>query len=77
MTRYQKKPTEVVGCITKYTKAVLSVFLRDHLSELNEADANRLRRYAESKGTKIDDASYSEALEAERECRAEIYREQM
>ena len=51
--------------------------LRDHLSELNEADANKLRRYAESKGTKIDDASYSEALEAERECRAEIYREQM
>ncbi|EPG6371449.1 dpoa decarboxylase [Klebsiella pneumoniae] len=51
--------------------------LRDHLSELNEADANRLRRYAESKGTKNDDASYSEALEAERECRAEIYREQM
>lgn len=51
--------------------------LRDHLSELNEADANKLRRYVESKGTKIDDASYSEALEAERECRAEIYREQM
>ena len=38
--------------------------LRDHLLELNEADANKLRRYAESKGTKIDDASYSEALEA-------------
>lgn len=51
--------------------------LRDHLLELNEADANKLRRYAESKGTKIDDASYNEALEAERECRAEIYREQM
>ncbi|MHB4688381.1 dpoa decarboxylase [Klebsiella pneumoniae] len=51
--------------------------LRDHLLELNEADANKLRRYAESKCTKIDDASYSEALEAERECRAEIYREQM
>lgn len=51
--------------------------LRDHLSELNEADANKLTRYAESKGTKIDDVSYSEALEAERECRAEIYREQM
>ncbi|EHH8763749.1 dpoa decarboxylase [Escherichia coli] len=51
--------------------------LRDHLLELNEADANKLRRYAESKGTKIDDASYSEALEAERECRAGIYREQM
>lgn len=51
--------------------------LRDHLSELNEDDANKLRHYAESKGTKIDDASWSEALEAERECRAEIYREQM
>ncbi|EIG9527343.1 dpoa decarboxylase [Salmonella enterica] len=51
--------------------------LRDHLSELNEADANKLMRYAESKGTKIDDASWSEALEVERECRAEIYREQM
>lgn len=51
--------------------------LRDHLLELNEADANKLRRYAESKGTKIDDVSYSDALEAERECRAEIYREQM
>ncbi|HCI6829185.1 dpoa decarboxylase [Klebsiella pneumoniae] len=51
--------------------------LRDHLSELNEADANKLRRYAESKGTKIDDTTWSEALEAERECRAEIYREQM
>ncbi|AMZ10533.1 dpoa decarboxylase [Salmonella enterica subsp. enterica serovar Newport] len=51
--------------------------LHDHLSELNEADSNKLRRYAESKGTKIDDESWSEALEAERECRAEIYRDQM
>ncbi|EAC0029794.1 dpoa decarboxylase [Shigella sonnei] len=51
--------------------------LRDHLSKLNEVDANKLRRYAESKGTKTDDAFYSEALEAERECRSEIYREQM
>lgn len=51
--------------------------LRDHLSELNEADANKLMRYAESKGTKIDNATYSEALEAERECRSEIYREQI
>ena len=51
--------------------------LRYHLSELNETDANILRRYAESKGTKIDDASYSDALEAERQCRAEIYRDQM
>ncbi|EAQ0564529.1 dpoa decarboxylase [Salmonella enterica] len=51
--------------------------LRDHLSELNEVDANKLIRYAKNQGTKIDDTSYSEALEAERECRAEIYREQM
>lgn len=51
--------------------------LRDHLSELNEADANKLMRYAESKGTKIDDTTWSEVLEAEMECRAEIYREQM
>lgn len=51
--------------------------LRDHLSALNESDANKLRRYTESKGTKIDDSSYSEALEAERECRSEIYRSQM
>ncbi|EMY9281659.1 dpoa decarboxylase [Salmonella enterica] len=51
--------------------------LRDHLSELNEIDANKLIRHAKNQGTKIDDTSYSEALEAERECRAEIYREQM
>lgn len=51
--------------------------LCDHLSELNETDANKLRRYAESKGTKIDDEPWSEAPEAEREYRAEIYREQM
>lgn len=51
--------------------------LRDHLSELNEADENKLMRYAEGKGTKIDDATYSEVLEAERGCRTEIYREQM
>lgn len=51
--------------------------LLDHLSELNEADADKLRRYIESQGMKIDDVSYSKALEAERECRAEIYREQM
>ncbi|HHR1139742.1 TPA: dpoa decarboxylase, partial [Klebsiella aerogenes] len=51
--------------------------LRAHLSELNEADANKLMRYAESKGTKIDDTTWSEVLEAEMECRAEIYREQM
>lgn len=51
--------------------------LRSHISKLNKSDANKLRRYAESKGTKIDDTSWSEALKAERECRAEIYREQM
>ncbi|EBD4978840.1 dpoa decarboxylase [Salmonella enterica] len=51
--------------------------LRDHLSELNETDANKLMRYAESQGTNINDESWSESLEAERECIAEIYREQM
>ncbi|UMS25444.1 dpoa decarboxylase [Escherichia coli] len=67
------------GCGLHYEiyKSCFIGLLRDHLSELNEDDANKLIRYAKSKGTKIDDASYSEALEAERECRAEIYREQM
>ncbi|MEL1738922.1 dpoa decarboxylase [Klebsiella variicola] len=51
--------------------------LRHHLSQLNESDAEKLRRYAESQGTKIDDESYHAALNAERECRAEIAREQM
>lgn len=51
--------------------------LRDHLSELNEVDANKLRKYIESQGLKIDDVSWNEVLEAERECRAEIYCEQM
>lgn len=59
-----------------YARRLIDLF-RAHLSELNEADANKLMRYAESKGTKIDDTTWSEALEAERECRAEIYREQM
>lgn len=59
-----------------YASRLIDLF-RAHLSELNEADANKLMRYAESKGTKIDDTTWSEALEAERECRAEIYREQM
>jgi hypothetical protein len=39
MTRYQKKPTEVVGCITKYMKGFIGL-LRDHLSELNELTQN-------------------------------------
>ncbi|MDG5055973.1 dpoa decarboxylase [Klebsiella pneumoniae] len=59
-----------------YASRLIDLF-RAHLSELNEADANKLMRYAESKGTKIYDTTWSEALEAERECRAEIYREQM
>ncbi|EMY0396080.1 dpoa decarboxylase [Salmonella enterica] len=67
------------GCGLHYEiyKSCFIGLLRDHLSELNEVDANKLIRYAENQGTKIDDASYSEALEAERECRTEIYREQM
>ncbi|MBX9446360.1 hypothetical protein [Dickeya chrysanthemi] len=51
--------------------------LRHHLSQLNESDAEKLRRHAESQGTKIDDETYSAALNAEWECRAEIAREQM
>lgn len=51
--------------------------LRHHLSQLNEQDAGKLRRYAESQGTKVDDKTYHEALNAECECRTEITREQM
>lgn len=50
--------------------------LRDHISNLNEIDANKLRIYVESKGPRIDDDYYNEALKAESECRVEIYREQ-
>lgn len=51
--------------------------LRHHLSQLNEPDTEKLRWYAESQGTKIDDKTYRETLNAERECRAEIVRDQM
>lgn len=51
--------------------------LRHHLSQLNESDAEKFRRYAESQGTRIDDETYHAVLNAERECRAEIAREQM
>lgn len=51
--------------------------LRHHLSQLNEQDAGKLRLYAESQGTKVDDKTYREALNAELECRAEIAREQV
>lgn len=39
-----------------YASRLIDLF-RAHLSELNEADANKLMRYAESKGTKIDDTA--------------------
>ncbi|MBJ8866096.1 dpoa decarboxylase [Citrobacter koseri] len=51
--------------------------LRHHLSQLNESDAEKLRRYAESQGTKVDDDTYHAVLNSERECRAEIAREQI
>ncbi|EOL8851555.1 MULTISPECIES: dpoa decarboxylase [Enterobacterales] len=51
--------------------------LRHHLSQLNEPDAEKLRQYAESQGTKVDDEAYRAALNAEQECRTEITREQM
>ncbi|EOA2699001.1 dpoa decarboxylase [Citrobacter freundii] len=51
--------------------------LRHHLSLLNGKDAEKLRRYAESQGTKVDDETYHAILNAERECRVEIARDQM
>ncbi|MDF7653013.1 dpoa decarboxylase [Klebsiella variicola] len=51
--------------------------LRHHLLQLNDPDAEKLRRYAESQGTKVDDKTYRAALNAELECRAEIVRGQM
>lgn len=51
--------------------------LRHHLSQLNEPDAEKLKQYAESQGTKVDDETYRAALNAEQECRAEIAREQI
>ncbi|ENK6701010.1 dpoa decarboxylase [Yersinia enterocolitica] len=51
--------------------------LRHHLSQLNEQDAGKLRRYAESQGINVDDETYCAALNAEQECRAEIARDQM
>lgn len=51
--------------------------LRHHLSQLNGTDAEKLRRYAESQGTNVDDDTYHAVLKAERECLAEIALEQM
>ncbi|MHC0463037.1 dpoa decarboxylase [Kosakonia cowanii] len=51
--------------------------LRHHLSQLNEQDAEKLRRYAESQDTKVDDKTYRAALNAEQECWTEIAHEQM
>ena len=51
--------------------------LLEHIAYLNEKDATTLREYAEQKGTRIDDDAYRDALEAERQCWAEIYRDQM
>lgn len=48
--------------------------LLEHIAYLNDKDAATLRKYAEGKGTRID--AYSEALEAERQCWAEIHRDQ-
>lgn len=59
-----------------YESRLISL-LRHHLSLLNETDADKLRRYAESQGTKVDDDTYHKVLKAERECRAEIALEQM
>ena len=70
----RKKPVGDAGFIMRYMKAGL---LRHHLSQLNEQDAGKLRRYAESQGINVDDETYCAALNAEQECRAEIARDQM
>ncbi|EKT0033578.1 dpoa decarboxylase [Salmonella enterica] len=55
----------------------LTGLLLDYILQLNETDAEKLRRYAGGRGIKVDEETYSQALKAERECRAEIYREHM
>lgn len=51
--------------------------LLEHIAYLNEKDATTLKEYAEQQGTRIDDDAYRDALEAERQCWAEIQRDQM
>lgn len=63
------------GCGLHYEiyKSRLIGLLLDYISQLKETDAEKLRSYAEHKGIKINEEAYSQALKAERECRAEIY----
>ncbi|WP_224653856.1 dpoa decarboxylase [Pectobacterium versatile] len=72
-----KKAHRGCGLYYEIYESRLIGLLRHHLSQLNESDAEKLRRYAESQGTKTDDETYHSALNTERECRAEIAREQM
>ncbi|MBD8234744.1 dpoa decarboxylase (plasmid) [Pantoea agglomerans] len=67
------------GCGLHYEiyKSRLIGGLLEHIAYLNEKDATTLREYAEQKETRIDDDAYRDALEAERQCWAEIYRDQM
>ncbi|ASD90262.1 hypothetical protein LFZ16_29535 (plasmid) [Salmonella enterica subsp. enterica serovar India str. SA20085604] len=60
------------GRITIHTRPEYTIYesrliglLQHHLSQLNEPDADRLRRYNESQSTKVDDATYRTALKAE------------
>lgn len=75
--KLSKEANQGCGLYYEIYESRLISLLRHHLSRLNEQDADRLRRYAENQGTKVDDETYREVLMAEQECRAEIYRELM
>lgn len=72
-----KKANQGCGLYYEIYESQFIGLLRHYLSQLNESDAEKLRWYAESQGTKVDDDTYHAVLNAERECRAEIAREQM
>ncbi|HFF9832973.1 dpoa decarboxylase [Serratia marcescens] len=67
------------GCGLHYEiyESRLIGMLIDHCEKLGDVDAKKLRLYAESKGTRLDEETFSEALDAERECFDEIRRNQM
>lgn len=75
--KFSEEANQGCGLYYEIYESRLISLLRHHLSRLNEQDADKLRRYAENQGTKVDDETYREVLKAEQECWAEIYREQV
>ena len=75
--KFSEEANQGCGLYYEIYESRLISLLRHHLSRLNEQDADKLRRYAENQGTKVDDETYREVLKAEQECRGEIYREQV